>query len=208
MPRRRIAGVTPALLVGLLVTGCGTHTGSSSGPLAGPTENAAIVPTRETSDALRTPATSPTRSTAAAAAPPALLVTITPERATITSDDPGLQLLVSRRIGDDAIRDLTSRALWRVDPGGRPRSSRGVTFGLFSGARSRSSPQPIASALKLELEPEELVENLYLRTVCRPPTAEELSRWAAELKQASSLPEAAQDLFWSLLNSREFAFNH
>ncbi len=46
----------------------------------------------------------------------------------------------------------------------------------------------LASALKLELEPEELVENLYFRTVCRPPTAEELSRWSAELKQASSRP--------------------
>ena len=66
----------------------------------------------------------------------------------------------------------------------------------------------LANALKLELEPEELVENLYYRTVCRPPTAEELSRWSAELKQASSLPEAAEDLFWALLNSREFAFNH
>ena len=31
----------------------------------------------------------------------------------------------------------------------------------------------LASALKLELEPEELIENLYLRTVCRPPTPEE-----------------------------------
>ena len=66
----------------------------------------------------------------------------------------------------------------------------------------------LASALKLELEPEELIENLYLRTVCRPPSAEELSRWSAELKQATSLREAAEDLFWSLLNSREFAFNH
>jgi hypothetical protein len=66
----------------------------------------------------------------------------------------------------------------------------------------------LANALKLELEPEELVENLYFRTVCRPPNPEELSRWAAELKHASSLSEAAEDLFWSLLNSREFAFNH
>ena len=40
------------------------------------------------------------------------------------------------------------------------------------------------------------------------PTAEELSRWSAELKQAASLREAAEDLFWALLNSREFAFNH
>jgi hypothetical protein len=66
----------------------------------------------------------------------------------------------------------------------------------------------LASALKLELEPEELVENLYFRTVCRPPTAEETSHWAAELKQAASRREAAEDLFWALLNSREFAFNH
>jgi hypothetical protein len=66
----------------------------------------------------------------------------------------------------------------------------------------------LASALKLDLEPEELVENLYFRTVCRPPTAEELSHWAAELKQSSSRSEAAEDLFWALLNSREFAFNH
>jgi hypothetical protein len=66
----------------------------------------------------------------------------------------------------------------------------------------------LASALKLELEPEELVENLYYRTVCRTPTAEELSHWTAELKQAGMKREAAEDLFWALLNSREFAFNH
>ncbi len=66
----------------------------------------------------------------------------------------------------------------------------------------------LAGALSLELEPEELVENLYYRTVCRPPTAEESSRWSAELKQSTSLQEAAEDLFWALLNSREFAFNH
>jgi hypothetical protein len=66
----------------------------------------------------------------------------------------------------------------------------------------------LSSALKLDLDPEELVENLYFRTVCRPPTSEELSHWAAELKQASSRQEVAEDLFWALLNSREFAFNH
>jgi hypothetical protein len=66
----------------------------------------------------------------------------------------------------------------------------------------------LASALQLELQPEELVENLYYRTVCRPPTAEEVSHWSGVLKQASSLRAAAEDLFWALLNSREFAFNH
>lgn len=66
----------------------------------------------------------------------------------------------------------------------------------------------LADLLKLSPEPEEIVENLYYRTVCRPPTAEELSHWTAELKQAPALQEASEDLFWALLNSREFAFNH
>lgn len=66
----------------------------------------------------------------------------------------------------------------------------------------------LANLLDLKPEPEEVVENLYYRTLCRPPTAEELSHWTAELKQAPAIREASEDLFWALLNSREFAFNH
>lgn len=66
----------------------------------------------------------------------------------------------------------------------------------------------LANLLELFPEPDEVVANLYLRTLCRPPSAEELSRWSAELKQSGSLREASEDLFWALLNSREFAFNH
>ncbi len=66
----------------------------------------------------------------------------------------------------------------------------------------------LANLLDLKPEPDEVVENLYLRTLCRTPTEEELSRWSAELKQAPSFREAAEDLFWALLNSREFSFNH
>jgi hypothetical protein len=66
----------------------------------------------------------------------------------------------------------------------------------------------LSALLDLSPAPEEVIENLYYRTVCRPPTAEELSHWTAELKQSASLREAAEDLFWALLNSREFAFNH
>ena len=66
----------------------------------------------------------------------------------------------------------------------------------------------LANLLELSPEPDEVVENLYLRALCRPPTAEELSHWSVELGQAPSFREAAEDLFWSLLNSREFAFNH
>jgi hypothetical protein len=66
----------------------------------------------------------------------------------------------------------------------------------------------LSHLLEFTKEPADIVENLYLRTVCRPPTAEERSYWAGELAGARSLDEAAEDLFWALLNSREFAFNH
>ena len=66
----------------------------------------------------------------------------------------------------------------------------------------------LSNLLELKPEPGDVVDNLYLRTLCRPPTAEETSHWTAELKSASSFNEACEDLFWALLSSREFAFNH
>jgi hypothetical protein len=66
----------------------------------------------------------------------------------------------------------------------------------------------LANLLELSPSPDEIVENLYLRTICRLPTSEETAHWTAELSQAKSLKEGAEDLFWALLNSREFAFNH
>jgi hypothetical protein len=66
----------------------------------------------------------------------------------------------------------------------------------------------LSRLLEYGAEPSDIVENLYLRTVCRLPTAAERSHWTAELAGASALQEAAEDLFWALLNSREFAFNH
>lgn len=66
----------------------------------------------------------------------------------------------------------------------------------------------LSNLLDLEPEPESIVENLYLRTVCRFPNSPEQAYWIAELKSAKSLRDASEDLFWALLNSREFAFNH
>ncbi len=66
----------------------------------------------------------------------------------------------------------------------------------------------LANLLELEPMPDEVVENLYLRALCRYPSDEELSTWSAELEAADSFRDACEDLFWALLNSREFAFNH
>ncbi|MFO0909612.1 MAG: DUF1553 domain-containing protein [Isosphaeraceae bacterium] len=66
----------------------------------------------------------------------------------------------------------------------------------------------LANLLELSPEPGEIVENLYLRVLCRMPTQEELSRWVPVLQDPKQTREVAEDLFWALLNSREFAFNH
>ncbi len=68
----------------------------------------------------------------------------------------------------------------------------------------------LARVLELRPELDELVENLYLRTVCRKPTAAETAFAVEQLagKSGEELRDAAEDLFWALLNSREFAFNH
>ncbi len=66
----------------------------------------------------------------------------------------------------------------------------------------------LMNLLALNPPASEVVEFLYYRTLCRPPTDEELSHWISLLESADSLQEASEDLFWALLNSKEFAFNH
>jgi hypothetical protein len=54
----------------------------------------------------------------------------------------------------------------------------------------------------------QVVEELYLATVSRPPRPKESEKALDWLKTAASPKEGAQDLLWVLLNSREFLFNH
>jgi hypothetical protein len=56
--------------------------------------------------------------------------------------------------------------------------------------------------------PGAVVEELYLVTLSRPPSAEETARARQWLADAADLREGGQDLLWALLNSREFLFNH
>jgi hypothetical protein len=66
----------------------------------------------------------------------------------------------------------------------------------------------IRQMLDLEPEPDEIVENLFLRTVCRFPTDSEKKHWNEVIASAKNRPEIVEDLFWALLNTREFLFNH
>ncbi|NOZ40420.1 MAG: DUF1553 domain-containing protein [Planctomycetes bacterium] len=55
----------------------------------------------------------------------------------------------------------------------------------------------------------EVIDEIYLRCLSRPPTDEERDRLVATLPtEKPNLESALQDVFWAVLNSREFLFNH
>lgn len=62
--------------------------------------------------------------------------------------------------------------------------------------------------LNEKLPPEEIVKRLYIRTLTREPTAQELETVRAALKDQADPRPVLHDVFWALLNSREFLFNH
>ena len=54
----------------------------------------------------------------------------------------------------------------------------------------------------------DVIEELYLVTLGRPPRAEEAAKAQDGIRAAPTPKEGVQDLLWVLLNSREFLFNH
>ncbi|MCS6850397.1 MAG: DUF1549 and DUF1553 domain-containing protein, partial [Gemmataceae bacterium] len=54
----------------------------------------------------------------------------------------------------------------------------------------------------------EIVEELYLVTLSRPPRPDELAKAQGWIAQAPTPKEGVQDLLWVLVNSRDFLFNH
>lgn len=55
---------------------------------------------------------------------------------------------------------------------------------------------------------DQAVAELFLATVSRPPTADEQQAAREEIQAAPSVKEGLEDLLWTLLNTREFQFNH
>ena len=69
----------------------------------------------------------------------------------------------------------------------------------------------IPNLLKEKKTPEEIVKTLYLRTLSREPTDVELSKLnhtLAEAKNPNETRMILEDIFWALLNSKEYLFNH
>jgi len=66
----------------------------------------------------------------------------------------------------------------------------------------------IPQLLKAEQTPEQIITEMYVRCFTRKPTDAELASLAEVVAKGSDPAQALEDIFWSLLNSREFLFNH
>jgi hypothetical protein len=66
----------------------------------------------------------------------------------------------------------------------------------------------VVEKLIAKMEPASVAEELYLRCLGRKPTPTEIERIAVRLARAADKQQALEDLFWALLNTNEFLFNH
>jgi hypothetical protein len=66
----------------------------------------------------------------------------------------------------------------------------------------------VKKLLKDGRTPPEIIEELYLRTLSRLPTATEGAKLQSFFVEGKAPDVVLNDLFWSLLNAKEFVFNH
>lgn len=66
----------------------------------------------------------------------------------------------------------------------------------------------VKKLLKQGKTPDQIIEDLYLRCFSRKPTAEELDKLKKFISPDSNQEQVLNDIFWSLLNAKEFVFNH
>jgi hypothetical protein len=66
----------------------------------------------------------------------------------------------------------------------------------------------IAKRLAEKKPPEQIIEELYLRTLTRRPSPEEMTKLQVALKDEPDKAKGLEDVFWALMNTREFVFNH
>jgi hypothetical protein len=66
----------------------------------------------------------------------------------------------------------------------------------------------VAKLLEAKKTPPQVVDELYLRCLSRKPTDQEAAAINEQLAGVAEPRAVLEDVFWALLNSREFVFNH
>lgn len=102
-------------------------------------------------------------------------------------------------------------AFFRIDDGA---DALEYQIGVPQALRLMNSPQfnnltgAVADATANTTAPAEVIENLFLRTLSRRPTPQEVTRFTAHVNQAANPRTGYGDVLWALLNSSEFTTNH
>ena len=66
----------------------------------------------------------------------------------------------------------------------------------------------IKKLLDQKVPPEKVLETLFIRCLCRKPSDGERERLMGIVGEAENPQLGLEDIFWAMLNSREFLFNH
>lgn len=74
--------------------------------------------------------------------------------------------------------------------------------------KTRDGEGRLMSLIKNQADDSKIMDTLFLATLSRLPREEERKAVTAALTGAENREEAMQDLFWALMNAKEFAFNH
>jgi hypothetical protein len=87
-----------------------------------------------------------------------------------------------------------------------------VNNGKTLNDKIRAKNSRIETWLRDKITDDEAIRRLYILALCREPTATEQTKFRALLAESSTdakttRREALEDLFWSVLASKEFMFN-
>jgi Protein of unknown function (DUF1549)/Protein of unknown function (DUF1553) len=66
----------------------------------------------------------------------------------------------------------------------------------------------IAKMLQEKKTSAQIIETIYNRALSRSPTASEFAKLTKAVDESKNKQQALEDVFWAVLNSREFMFNH
>lgn len=82
---------------------------------------------------------------------------------------------------------------------------------LMNGATTQQKMQSggvLKSLQDQKLQPMEIVDRLYVTCLTRHPTPEEIEHLKPLVSEENQRQQGLEDIYWALLNSREFLFNH
>lgn len=66
----------------------------------------------------------------------------------------------------------------------------------------------VGKMLQEKKTPAQVIEHLYIRCLTRGPKPDELKTLLALVEKSPDKKQALEDVFWAIMNSREFMFNH